>query len=297
MSVVSDLFTGAGPGASQSNAYNAQVTQQGMDELGNYFNMGQGSINQAGTQGQSAINQGTEQGVGTVQQGAAQGNQQIDAGANRGNRQIAAGAGQANAAYDPYAQTGQQANAALAARNAAGFQPGDLTQDPGYQFALQQGTEAARMASGGSPFGGASQAAAARYATGLADQTYDSAFQRDLAERGMLQNQAGMGLQAAGGQANAALQSGLAQGGQTFQGGLAQGQQTAGAAATAGGMQQQGGEAVASLLSQLGLGSAGLAGQTGQSIADMLGGSAAINSQNYGTETGSNTGFWGGLLG
>lgn len=64
------------------------------------------------------------------------------------------------------------------------FNPGDLTQDPGYQFDLAQGNQALdrkALAPGGSGyFSGAALKDAESFGTGLADNTYSAAFNRAL---------------------------------------------------------------------------------------------------------------------
>lgn len=62
------------------------------------------------------------------------------------------------------------------------FEPGDLTQDPGYQFRLQQGQEALdrSLAASGSMQSGKALKAAQEYGQGLADQTYNDAYRRWL---------------------------------------------------------------------------------------------------------------------
>jgi len=82
---------------------------------------------------------------------------------------------------------GQNANRELLAPYANGFNfaPGDLTQDPGYQFNLQQGTQAAdraQLARGGYFSGGAAKELA-EFNQGLADNTYNSAYNRALQGR------------------------------------------------------------------------------------------------------------------
>lgn len=66
----------------------------------------------------------------------------------------------------------------------ASFNPGDLTQDPGYQFQLQQGTDALNRSLGakGNLFSGAAIKAGQDYSHGLADSTYNAAYQRWLAQ-------------------------------------------------------------------------------------------------------------------
>lgn len=75
-----------------------------------------------------------------------------------------------------------------------GFNPGDLTEDPGYKFALEQGLGATQNAAGvqGSPFGGAAMAEMQKFSTGLASQTYNQAFDRWNARLGNLTQMAGM---------------------------------------------------------------------------------------------------------
>jgi hypothetical protein len=64
------------------------------------------------------------------------------------------------------------------------FQPGDLTQDPGYKFQLQQGQNALdrRASAGGSFFSGAGLQAAAGFNQDLAGTTYDKAYNRAFNE-------------------------------------------------------------------------------------------------------------------
>lgn len=81
----------------------------------------------------------------------------------------------------------QRANQALLAPYANGFSftPGDLTQDPGYQFNLQEGGRAqdrAQLARGGY-FSGNALKEAQTFGQGLADNTYNSAFNRALQGR------------------------------------------------------------------------------------------------------------------
>lgn len=64
----------------------------------------------------------------------------------------------------------------------ASFNPGDLTQDPGYQFRLEQGTDAINRSLGarGKVFSGEALKAAQDYGQGLADSTYNDAYNRWL---------------------------------------------------------------------------------------------------------------------
>jgi hypothetical protein len=81
----------------------------------------------------------------------------------------------------------QRANQELLAPYTQGFEftPGDLTADPGYQFNLTEGTKAAdraQLARGGYFSGDAAKELAAN-TQGLADSTYNSAFNRALQSR------------------------------------------------------------------------------------------------------------------
>ncbi len=97
---------------------------------------------------------------------------------------------------------------------AGGFSLGDFKADPGYQFALEQGLGAVQNQGGlrGSPFGGNTMTAQQQFATGLADQTYNQAYNRNFqqwqAEVGNMKDLAGLGFQAASGQAGLSGQAG-----------------------------------------------------------------------------------------
>lgn len=83
------------------------------------------------------------------------------------------------------------------------FNPGDLTQDPGYQFQLQEGQKALdrQQAARGGYFSGAAIKQGQEFGQGLADQTYKDAFARDAQQKqqtyGMYSGQAGAGQSAA----------------------------------------------------------------------------------------------------
>jgi len=122
------------------------------------------------------------------------------------------------AQIQPFQQSGVAANSKLSDllgtssnTSAAGygtlgqpFTPGDLTQDPGYQFQLQQGTQALdrKAAASGNYFSGAALKGAQDYGQGLAGTTYNDAYQRYLQQQqqqyGMLAGQSGQGASAAG---------------------------------------------------------------------------------------------------
>lgn len=97
----------------------------------------------------------------------------------------------------PYQQTGLQANTMLQNALSGGslggtFKPGDLTQDPGYQFRLAQGQQALDRRSsgpgGGGYFSGQALKEAQNFGQGLADQTYNDAYNRDLQRQQNLYN-------------------------------------------------------------------------------------------------------------
>lgn len=114
---------------------------------------------------------------------------------NTATEQQVRGNQEAQAALDPYMETGKQANTMLQNALSGGqlgkaFTPGDLTQEPGYQFKLQQGEKALgrRQAAGGNYFSGQALKEAQQFGQGLADQTYTDAYNRDLARQQNLYN-------------------------------------------------------------------------------------------------------------
>jgi len=119
------------------------------------------------------------------------------------------GQAQAMGAINPYLESGGTANTALTQKLQSGelggtFNPGDLTEDPGYKFRLQQGEQALgrRQSAGGNYFSGRALKEAQDYGQGIADQTYNEAHNRWLKEQqntyGMLKDQSLVGLDAAG---------------------------------------------------------------------------------------------------
>lgn len=119
---------------------------------------------------------------------------------------------------EPFLKTGTAANNLLADKlgtsgntGAEGygqltsrFNPGDLTQDPGYKFQLEQGTQAMNRANAaaGNLDSGEALKEAQQFGTGLADNTYNAAFQRWLQNNAqnydVLSGQQGVGMNAAG---------------------------------------------------------------------------------------------------
>lgn len=105
--------------------------------------------------------------------------------------------------YQPFIGAGTDALTSLQGMLAKGFQPGDLTQTPGYQFQEQQGERATSQAAGtqGSPFSGNTLQALSQFNQGLAATTYNDAFNRWQTQVQNLAGLAGMGANAAGAEA------------------------------------------------------------------------------------------------
>ena len=119
-------------------------------------------------------------------------------------KKLLAAQGRASAELTPFSQAGASATNQLSSRLTSGFNPGDLTQDPGYQFRLQQGQDALSRSLNAQGLGqsGAAVKAATEYSQGLADQTYNDAYQRWLQQNSQLSGLSGTGLSAASGQAD-----------------------------------------------------------------------------------------------
>ena len=115
-------------------------------------------------------------------------------------KQLLASQAQSQAALAPYLASGAQANQQLTNSLSQGFDASNLYSDPGYQFTKQQGEEAINRALGatGNVFSGRALKAAQDYGTGLADQTYNDAYNRWLQGNSQLAGAAGTGLQATG---------------------------------------------------------------------------------------------------
>lgn len=126
-------------------------------------------------------------------------------------QQYLADQARSEAFLNPYLQTGNLASNKLSEALTTGFSPGDLTQDPGYQFRLQQGQEALnrQLAASGLSQSGAALKAAQEYGQGLADQTYNDAYQRYLQQNQGLLSASNSGLNAASGLADINTQTGL----------------------------------------------------------------------------------------
>jgi len=103
----------------------------------------------------------------------------------RANRALV---GESNKAVSDALLKQYEANTALLQPYAGGFEftPGDLTADPGYQFNLAQGTSAQDRANlaRGNFYSGQALKEAQQFGQGLADTTYNTAFNRALQARG-----------------------------------------------------------------------------------------------------------------
>lgn len=110
----------------------------------------------------------------------------------------------------PWRAAGQTALNQLSSNLSTGFQPGDLTQDPGYQFELQQGQKGLDQsaASNGRLYSGAQMNAASTYATNFAGTKYDDAYNRWVTGNNELAGVAGTGQTATNQTDQAALQTG-----------------------------------------------------------------------------------------
>lgn len=107
--------------------------------------------------------------------------------------------GKASAAINPYSQQGLQAQTQLTQNLQEGFNPGDLTSDPGYQFRLSQGQDALNksLAAQGLGQSGAALKAAQDYGQGLAATEYGNAYDRWLNQNSQLAGVGGQGYNAA----------------------------------------------------------------------------------------------------
>ncbi len=119
-------------------------------------------------------------------------------------KKLLAAQGKAAEQLSPFSQAGASATNQLSSRLSSGFNPDDLTQDPGYQFRLQQGQTALErsLAAQGMGQSGAALKAAQEFGQGLADQTYNDAYSRWLQQNSQLSGLSGTGLGAAGSQAD-----------------------------------------------------------------------------------------------
>lgn len=115
-------------------------------------------------------------------------------------KQLMQGQNQALAQYSPYLASGAAANRQLSQALAAGFNPGDLALDPGYQFRLGQGQKSLNqsLAARGLGQSGAALKAAQEYGQNFANNEYADAYNRWLQNNSQLANAANVGYNAAG---------------------------------------------------------------------------------------------------
>lgn len=100
----------------------------------------------------------------------------------------------------PYNEMGLKAQQQLSDNLSAGFNPGDLSQDPGYQFRLGQGQNAlnSTLAAQGMGQSGAALKAAQEYGQGFAQNEYSNAYDRWAQQNSQLSGLGAQGLQTAG---------------------------------------------------------------------------------------------------
>jgi hypothetical protein len=108
----------------------------------------------------------------------------------------------------PFMKGGGEAMGDVLGRLSKGFSTSDFSADPGYKFALAEGQRSVSQAGGlqGSPFSGNTMAALDQYSTGLANQTYNQAFNRWTSQNQQLLSLAGLGENAATGGAGSLAQ-------------------------------------------------------------------------------------------
>lgn len=130
--------------------------------------------------------------------------------AEKAQKALLSATGRAEAALNPYSRTGLQAQNQLSENLSRGFNPGDLANDPGYQFRLNQGLQAQNksLAAQGMGQSGAALKAAQEYGQGFAAQEYGNAYDRWLAQNQQLAGVGGTGYDAAGALSNVYGQTG-----------------------------------------------------------------------------------------
>lgn len=102
-------------------------------------------------------------------------------------------------AVQPYNEMGLQAQTQLSNNLSSGFNPGDLTSDPSYQFRLKQGQDAlnATLAAQGMGQSGAAMKAAQDYGQQFASTEYGNAYDRWLQQNNQLAGLGSQGLETA----------------------------------------------------------------------------------------------------
>ena len=123
---------------------------------------------------------------------------------------VTGGYREAQEKQQPYMDTGEQANTMLQNQLGSGelggkFEAGDFEADPGYQFRKAEGIKAldrkAGAPGGGGYFSGQALKDATQFGQGLADQTYNDAYDRWMGQQkntyNVLSGQQGQGRKAA----------------------------------------------------------------------------------------------------
>lgn len=139
-------------------------------------------------------NQMTSNPLGALLSGAMNYNTQSDI-----EKKLKAAQQQAMGALSPYQASGLAANSKLSAALAAGFNPGDLSSDAGYQFRLAEGQKGLNnsLAARGLGQSGAALKAAQEYGQNFANNEYTDAYNRWLQNNSQLANASGQGYNAA----------------------------------------------------------------------------------------------------
>jgi hypothetical protein len=139
------------------------------------------------------------------------GGSQDDKALKNAQRAMLTAQGRATEALQPYSQMGLQAQQQLSGNLAAGFDPGDLTQDRGYQFRLNEGMDKlnASLAAQGLGQSGGAMKALEDYRQNFAANEYQNAYDRWLAQNDRLQNVGEQGRVTAGGLGTLAQETGL----------------------------------------------------------------------------------------
>ncbi|HZT29727.1 MAG TPA: hypothetical protein VFA33_07590 [Bryobacteraceae bacterium] len=148
------------------------------------------NVQQAGAEAQGGMDRAVSAAAGDVNAGADRAIQDVWSGTDRANATLSDVYAQQQANLNPYLAAGQQGVTSLASMLAPGgalskefsFNPADLKNEPGYQFTLQQGTRALQNAASarGGASGSSSLKALTRFSQGLADTTYQNAYNRAL---------------------------------------------------------------------------------------------------------------------
>lgn len=120
---------------------------------------------------------------------------QEDEASEEARKALLSATSRAENALNPYAQSGLAAQQQLSDNLAQGFNPGDLSQDQGYQFRLKQGMDALNNSYAAQGLGqsGAALKAAQEYGQGFAQQEYGNAYDRWLQQNSQLSGVAGTG--------------------------------------------------------------------------------------------------------